>query len=349
MARHRTVSTALSRLDDDELARRVAAAPAIGTGIGGDAARLDVAGGPVFVKRVPLTALERRPGNVLSTANLFGLPAFCHYGIGRIGSPGFGAWRELAANRMATDWVLAGRTAAFPLLHHWRVLPGAAPVAAELADVAAAVAYWGGSPGLRRRLRARATAEASVVLFLEHVAWGLDHWLYDRLAAGTDALVAACRMVCRALDRDVGFMNANGLLHFDAHFGNIRTDGRRLYFTDFGLATSPAFALSGAERAFLTRNATHDRCHTISQLVNWLVRHVAGPATLDERDDYLRACAAGAVPPGVPAPLATIISRYAPVAVVLNDFYRLVFGTSRATPYPTGAAALAVAGAAEAR
>lgn len=41
----------------------------------------------MFVKRVPLTDLERRPENVRSTANLFELPLFCHYGIG---GPGFG-------------------------------------------------------------------------------------------------------------------------------------------------------------------------------------------------------------------------------------------------------------------
>jgi hypothetical protein len=63
----------------------------LGVGIGGGAATLTVGGVPVFAKRIPLTDLERRPEHVRSTANLFGVPAFCQYGVG---GPGFGAWRE---------------------------------------------------------------------------------------------------------------------------------------------------------------------------------------------------------------------------------------------------------------
>ncbi|GIF69091.1 hypothetical protein Ais01nite_71260 [Asanoa ishikariensis] len=345
IARHEAVSAALARLTDDELAHRVASAHAIGTGIGGEVASLDVAGAAVFVKRIPLSDLER--ANALSTANLFDLPPFCQYGVGEIGSPGFGAWRELAANQLATGWVLAGRTAAFPLLHHWRVLPGAASPPAEHADVAAAVAYWGGAPGVGHRLRARATATTSIVLFQEHVPWSLHGWLHDRLAAGPDALAAAVRMVCRALLADVGFMNANGLLHFDAHFGNVLTDGRRLYFADLGLATSPAFALSSDERDFVDHHATHDRCYTLAQLVNWLVTHAAGVPDPVARNDYIRACAAGAAPAGLESPLAAVVSRYAPVAVVFNDFFWDLWGTSRTTPYPAADAARAMADAEE--
>jgi hypothetical protein len=36
----------------------------------------------------------------------------------------------------------------------------------------------------------------------------------------------------------------------DGHFGNMRTDMQRIYLSDFGLATSPQFDLSAAERAF---------------------------------------------------------------------------------------------------
>ncbi|MEV4537884.1 serine/threonine protein phosphatase [Asanoa sp. NPDC049518] len=324
-------------MTDERLAHEVATAHAIGSGIGGAVARLDVAGAAVFVKRIPLSDLERR--HPLSTANLFDLPAFCQYGVGEVGSPGFGAWRELAANRMATDWVLAGRTAAFPLLHHWRVLPGAAAPPAEHADLTAAVAYWGGAPGVGDRLRARAAATASIVLFQEYVPWTLDTWLHDRSAAGPDALAAAVGMVCRALVTDVGFMNDNELLHFDAHFSNVLTDGRRLYFADLGLATSPAFALSADERAFVAHHATHDRCYTQAQLVNWLVTHAAGVPDTVARNDYVRACAAGAAPAGLPAPLAAVVSRYARVAVVFNDFFWDLWGTSRTTPYPAADAA----------
>ncbi|HEX5596929.1 MAG TPA: hypothetical protein VFX61_13070 [Micromonosporaceae bacterium] len=101
LAAHSAVSTSLALQSDHELRVLVDAAAPMGSGIGGTSALLDIGGTPVFVKRVPLTDLERQPENVRSTANLFGLPTFCQYGIG---GPGFGAWRELAVHTMTTNW-----------------------------------------------------------------------------------------------------------------------------------------------------------------------------------------------------------------------------------------------------
>lgn len=125
----------------------------LGSGIGGRRAEMEVAGVPVFVKRVPLTDVELRPEHVRSTANLFELPLFYQYGVG---SAGFGAWRELAAHLMTTAWVLRNEYAGFPLLYHWRVLPDRPPVdfADEFGGIAGAVAHWEGSPAVRRRLEA---------------------------------------------------------------------------------------------------------------------------------------------------------------------------------------------------
>lgn len=339
VVKYSDVSTALALLGDHQLARLVDTAQAIGSGIGGTTALLDIAGSPVFVKRIPLTDVERLPRNVMSTANVFGLPTFCQYGVVRYGSAGFGAWRELAANTMTTNWVLARRSEAFPLMYHWRVLPGAAPLTEEHADIDRVVAYWDGSAAVRRRLDALATASASVVLFLEYVPQRLDAWLAGQLAAGQDAVIAACAMVARCLRADIAFMNTNGLLHFDAHFRNILTDGHRLYFADLGLATSPRFDLSTEERDFVDLNATHDAGYAARELVNWMVANVVGiPAPASggpvERYDYVRRCATGAPPAGAPVPIAELISRYAPVATIVNDFYWDVFGTSRTTPYP---------------
>ncbi|MFD1364018.1 hypothetical protein [Actinoplanes sichuanensis] len=71
---------------------------------------------PVFVTRVPLT--DRELAHPRSTANLFDLPVRCQYGMYRLAGPGFGAWRELAANQTVTEGVLTGETESFPLLHH---------------------------------------------------------------------------------------------------------------------------------------------------------------------------------------------------------------------------------------
>ncbi|MET7751933.1 serine/threonine protein phosphatase [Micromonospora sp. NPDC005367] len=297
---------------------------------------LHVAGVPVFVKRVPLTDLERRPENVMSTANVFGLPPFYQYGVG---SSGFGAWRELAANGWTTEWVLTGRSEAFPLMYHWRVLPGAAPLADDYMDVERAAAYWGGSPAVRERTDALSKASASVVLFLEYIPHNLHDWFSGQLAFGEEAATSASRMVEQHLRTDLAFMNANGLHHFDAHFGNMLTDGRRLYLADLGLATSPRFDLSATEAEFVARNMSHDMCYAVTQLVNWLVTNVCGvavPATGGpvERNDYIRRCATGAEVVDAAPTVAAIIKRYAPVAVVMNGFYWDLFGESRTTPYP---------------
>jgi hypothetical protein len=333
--RYGATSTALALLSNRQLGRVLDAQPLLGHGIGGTSALLDIDGAPVFVKRIPLTDLERRAENVMSTANLFDLPPYCHYGVG---SAGGGVWRELAAHTMTTNWVLSGHSESFPLMYHWRVLtePSATPpLNGERGSVDELVGYWHGSDAVRRRLEALSRATASVVLFLEYVPQNLDHWLRDQLARGDEGLEAACTMVEAVLRDAVSYMNANGLFHFDAHFGNILTDGRRLYLTDFGLATSTRFELSATEREFVDANRSHDGCYAVMRLVNWLVSALVEPADNAERNAYIRHVAAGSAAADVPPWAAEIIARYAPVAAVLNDFYWNLFGESRKTPYPT--------------
>ncbi len=303
----------------------------LGTGIGGASALLEVEGVPVFVKSVPLTDRERLPGNAGSTANLFGLPPFCQYGIG---GPGFGVWRELAVHTLTTGWVLSGAHPGFPLTYHWRVLPE--PVRAlpdELADVERAVAYWEGSPAVRERIEALAGATHGVTLFCEYLPDNLHHWLAARVAAGGAERDAALAMVERGLREGVAFMNARGLLHFDGHFENILTDGERLYFADFGLSSAAHFALSPAEAAFRARHLDYDRAYTATHLVNWLLAEhgLARP----ERHALLAEAAAGTVPAGLPDPVAAIVGRHAPLAVVVNGFFDTLRWVSRTTPFPT--------------
>jgi hypothetical protein len=345
-AMHRAVADILGRLSDGELADVVAGGVANAPGIGGSSARVEVAGVPVFAKRIALTDLERH--HPRSTANLFGVPPHCHNGLGALGSPGFGAWRELAAAMVTTSWVRANSTASFPLLHHWRVLPGAPPVSDEHADVDAVVAYWGGSPAIRARLEAVASASASIVLFQEWLPQTLDAWLADQLALGEDAVVEACAMVERQLFADAAFLAAQGFTHFDGHFANLLTDGTRLYWADLGLAAASTFNVAPDEAAYLVEHRTHDAAYAAMRLVNWLVTQVCGvPMPVDrgraERNAYVRACAAGHVPTGVPGPIATMIGRHAPVAALMNDFHWDFVDDGPATPYPAAAIAAAQA------
>ncbi|MGX7827930.1 serine/threonine protein phosphatase [Actinokineospora sp. 24-640] len=326
-ARHARLSGLLASCDDDDLAALVATGRSVGVGVGGGSAVLDVGGDAVFAKRVPLS--DRELARPRSTANLFDLPVFCQYGIA---GPGFSAWRELAANQIVTGAVLAGETESFPLLHHWRVLPGRPPVAAEHADIDAVVAALDGSPAVRTRLEALAAASHSLVLFCEY----LPHPVADLL---DEDPAGKAETVERQFARTVAFLRSRELLHMDAHFGNMRTDGERIYLTDFGLATSPAFDLSAAERDFAARNATHDAGYAAMRLVNWLVTAVCGVAVPERggpvaRNEYVLRCAAGHIPDDVPPAVAAILTRHAPAAARMNGFYWRLFGGDVSVQYP---------------
>ncbi|MFC8519741.1 protein kinase family protein [Streptomyces sp. NPDC057257] len=332
LTHHTTTATTLTQLSDTELGALVAGGVPAGHGVGGRATLIDVDGVQVFVKRVPLTDVERRPDNHRSTANLFGTPPYCHYGIGSIPSPGFGAWRELAAHEMTTNWVLAEAVSGFPLLHHWRVLPESGNLLPpQLADTERAVDYWGGDPGLRRHLEALRTATASVALFLEYVPHTLHDWLRAQLAAG-DA-DKACRLVDKGLEAITSFLHARELLHMDAHFGNILTDGRRLYLTDFGLSLSSRFRLAPPEREFFDRHRPYDRAYTSLYLVLWLVTELYGHRG-EERSAFIRACAEGARPEGIPEAAAELVSRHARTAAAMDAFSGRFQTESRLTAPP---------------
>ncbi|MFG2818266.1 protein kinase family protein [Kitasatospora sp. NPDC048365] len=294
------VERALADSSDAEL--RASVAHLTGAGIGGTSGRLEAGGTPVFVKLVPLTAVELRPEHRYSTANLFGLPPQFHYGIG---SPGFGAWRELAAHRLVDGWVRSGATEAFPLLYHWRVLDGfEAGLPPELADVERTVAYWDGSPAVRGRITALGRATARLALFLEWFPSTLEQEFGDP------------EEVERQLLAGVEFMNTRGLLHFDAHFGNVLTDGRRLAFTDFGMATHDGFELSPSEREFVAERAAYDR-----DCVGYrLVQHLEGRS--------------GGRPRGIVGSAAAVLLRHAERARVTGEFYRRVQQESRTVRYP---------------
>ncbi|MEU0026945.1 protein kinase family protein [Streptomyces sp. NPDC006335] len=326
---HADTATALALLSDRDLAELVRSGTPAGDGIGGRTTSVEVDGVRVFVKRVPLTDTELHPDHVRSTANLFDLPPHFHYGIGAIGSPGFGAWRELAVHEMTTNWVRAGRFPGFPLLHHWRVLPEARQsLPAELADAERAVAYWGGG---RARIEALRTASASLALFLEHQPYTVHDWLHERLRS--DDADSACALVEHGLETVTDFLREQRLVHFDAHFRNILTDGRQLYLTDYGLALSSRFRLAPPERDFHARHRHYDRAYALSYLVHWLVVDQYGLAR-DDREDFIRDCADGRRPEGIPEAAAALISRHARLAVHVGDFNRRLEQESRLTPYP---------------
>ncbi|MET9890397.1 protein kinase family protein [Streptomyces sp. NPDC006465] len=342
------VGARLSLLSDRRLADAVASAPSLGSGIGGRSAQMEIEGIRVFVKRVPLTDIELRPEHARSTRNLFDLPLFYQYGAG---SAGFGAWRELAAHAMTTGWVLRNEYAGFPLLYHWRILPDSAPVgfADGLGGVEGAVAHWEGSAAVRRRLEAIGRSSFSLVLFLEHVPQTLAAWL----SGARDAVrpeqggESPYLWVEDQLLRGTEFMSARGLVHFDAHFANLLTDGRQVYFADFGLASSRDFELSAEERVFLTEHLVYDRSYG----PNHLLRHHLPDGVRGGSDHgaFLSDWLEGRRPVDVPPDIAGILDRHAPHAMVLDDFHHRLLTRSKLTPFPAAEVERALGRASESR
>ncbi|MCB5906917.1 protein kinase family protein [Streptomyces pinistramenti] len=336
LAAYASVGTRLSLLSDRRIGAAVAAATPLGTGIGGRSAELDVGGTRVFVKRIPLTDIESRPEHVRSTANLFGLPLHYQYGVG---SAGFGAWRELAVHIMSTHWVLGGAYGGFPLMYHWRVLPDSPPVgfADEFGGIDGAVAHWEGSRAVRGRLEAIARSTSSLVVFLEYVPQTLAGLLDGhRGVGGPDGGDGSRYLWADAeLARGTAFLRSQGLVHFDAHFGNILTDGRRIYFADFGLALASGFELAPEEAAFHTAHLAYDRWHSASHLLHHLLRGLLdGERGGAAHEAFLRAWTEGRRPDGVPSRLAAVIDRHARSTVVIDGFRRRLLRESKRTPFP---------------
>ncbi len=173
------------------------------------------------------------------------------------------------------------------------------------------------------------------MLFLEHVPHTLAGWLAARDAAGdepTEGGGPPPAWIEEELARGAAFMSSRGLVHFDAHFANVLTDGRLLYFADFGLALSSGFDLSREESRFLTDHLAYDHCYTAAFLLNHhLLDAVRGAA---DRDAFLRDWIADRRPDGIPPETAAIIERHARTALVLNSFHRGLLTESKRTPFP---------------
>ena len=312
IARHRAAGAALDSLNDEELCNWLVQST-VPTGI----RVLPNRDAQVFVKQIPISAIELAHRE--STANYFGLPVYYHY---RLGSCGFGAWRELAVHRTANEWALSGVCTQVTLLHGWRVLPISNPTP----DDKAALDPWGDNAAIRRRVHAYRSATESLVLFLEPTQHTLLDWMRD---AKTDLTSLDVEV---ALDHLLASVNGAEVLHLDAHFENILTDGTQLFLTDHGLALSTAFDLDADERQFFADHQNFDRCTVITSLMHALVSRYAPNAPWRET---LRAILDTTHPHvgAIPLAVRSVLARYEPVAGAIGDFYERLT-VDLCTPYP---------------
>lgn len=323
--RHEQQAAYLTGASDEELIELLSDTRLLD--VGHAAIDLPQSAGKVFVKLVPITALELAPQNRGATGNVFRLPAYYHY---RIGGCGFGSWRELEIHRVANEWVLSGQCVGFPLMHHWRVLP----IVATGYDDKRDLQPWGDCAEIFQRVSAVNDATSSVVLFLEYVPITLGEHLRRQLPTVADpaALVAEIE---RDLKEQLAFMHARGVLHLDTHLENLLADGTQVYLTDFGLAVSRSFELDFVERKYFEEHQNFDLCTVINSLVRALVVHY------DSRPDWRRTLRE--MEAGIDGTLAAVpdsVRRYlverAPLALAIGEFYdRLLADLT--TPYPAAA------------
>ena len=331
-ARYNHLSKSLETLSDNELAILLKRGTPLHSG-NGTSIKIEIDGIPIFVKLIPLNEIEGASETIRSTENLFKLPLYYQYGVG---SEGFSVWREVSAHVMSTNWVLESENQNFPLTYHWRILKNSLdkkPLDEE--GFKKNVAYWNDSSVIGQRIRANHDASTHVVLFVEYIPQTVRSWLSEQFAKGGDSFDEAIEMVEKNLLETTEFMNAKGMLHFDAHFKNILTDGKRLYFSDFGLATSSQFALSKEEEEFFHNHQNYDRCFVVTNLTHCILSNVFGKERVNEVvQEYAHGKTPLVVPETLTPRLTSIVKRYAPIALKMSQFFDVLINQTKNTPYP---------------
>lgn len=329
------LSSQLAGYSDSALSVLLQNAAPMHEGVGGTSSIVKIEKHMVFVKRIALTDLERKAGNFLSTANIFSLPLFFQY---RLGSAGFGAGRELAAHKLATEWVISGACTNFPLLYHWRILEEKRPdtmTPRQVEDLNIAFEFWDNSAAVRHRLEALHEASAHLLLFLEYIPETLHQWLLGQLGNDSncaDSAVAKVEKDCKATS---AFFSANNFVHFDAHFNNILSNGN-LYYSDFGLALSEQFDLEKEEVDFLRHHRSYDRCVSAVSLIQTLMLHFYGQGKwLTHLRTFINSN--GSRPETMTPFLESKIKTYAPIAFRLSEFYQQLDTETKSAIYPAEA------------
>ncbi|MDN5898944.1 MAG: hypothetical protein L0H74_02640 [Brachybacterium sp.] len=332
--RNTQLGRVLAELSDTEIAALLADGEPLGIGIGGSTARVQLDGELVFVKQIPLTPVER--ADVRSTAHRSGLPMACHYGIG---SPGFGAGRELAAHELTSRWVHDEESDIFPLLLHSRPLDRPCRTDTSEFEGLTPQQQWGeGWPRVVQRVDALRDAESSMTLFLEYLPETLGAWLRRQFAAGAHTGGAAFADALEQIIDASVWMRAHGLRHLDLHPGNILVDRERLLFTDFGLTMHESFDLDREERAFFDLHAEYDHDTGVTSLLHWTLAEL-GAGNRARRTALVNSTAKYGMSEELErlcAPLegaAHLVVEHAQTAAVITEMFELLIRDASATSY----------------
>ncbi|BAY20192.1 hypothetical protein NIES21_60620 (plasmid) [Anabaenopsis circularis NIES-21] len=143
------------------------------------------------------------------------------------------------------------KIASFPLMYHYRIMPlSGVGKDIDLENHKAFVEYWGNNASIENYALDRANAKYELILFLEYIPHVLATWLQENsnhLQKWLDEL-----------HKTITFLRTKGIIHFDAHYCNILTDGQQTYLTDFGLVLDKSFSLTKEEESFFQQNQFYD-------------------------------------------------------------------------------------------
>lgn len=322
------ISNLLATMSDLQISSLISTKEGFKTSIGGQSGAISLSGNSIFVKKLPLTDIERRPENIQSTANLFQLPPSCHYGIG---SPGFGAWREIFVHRMTTNWVLMDQCHSFPMMYHWRVLETDKINKNHQELLEKEIIHWKDSLLVRHKVEAVQKATAEIVIFLEYIPQTLNQWLKSQLMKQEKVSDRAVSFVDQGINNIIAFIRSQGFIHFDAHVDNILTDGDCIYLTDFGLSLSKNFDLSDAEKDLFNTHQDYDQYWMITGLVYCIIVSKYGKEGWEFRlKEYLDNSQKNFSPF-----IHSILVQYGRVVLKMFDFYKKLKRSPHLKQYPT--------------
>jgi serine/threonine protein kinase len=146
---------------------------------------------------------------------------------------------------------LDGEIATSPLMYHYRIMPFLGQrLAVDLDRHKEYIESWNNNINVGNYALERSISNHELVLFIEYIPHVLETWLNEN----PNTLERSLNEIRTTID----FLRTKGIIHFDAHFRNILTDGDRIYLTDFGLVLDRNFALTKEEEAFFEQNIFYD-------------------------------------------------------------------------------------------
>jgi len=209
----------------------------------------------IFIKKIPITKLEYE--HQFDTSNLYDLPPYYNYGVG---SAGINCFRELAMHIKTTNWVINGEIENFPIMYHYRIIKNNEPYKMfenrnKLNDYAK---EWNNNNNIKKYMIEKGKAEHEIMIFLEYFPFTLYKWLKPNIIQATSYLFQITKII--------NFLKKHNIIHFDAHDGNIVSDGNNIYLTDFGLVLDMDFNLSNQEKIFFRKNNDYDYSMAINNM-----------------------------------------------------------------------------------